>query len=306
MEYISNNCYKEGIRVGNKLKSFFAALGYLLIAFIIQVLVSVIGGMLIGLQYAYKQSHNDLMNMEQQGMTNVVNEVAGKLNYILLISSIVTVLIFLIIYAIRKKKLTEEILLKKTKLMNIVIAALIGTSVWLFNSGVLALLQLNGLLMEQIQGMNEILNPLTEANLFIMILTIGIVAPFAEEFLFRGVIYRTLSKNISIPATIIIQGVLFGIYHANLIQGVYASLLGIIFGFITYKTQSLWPAIIAHMINNTIAVIIPTVMGDIFNTTSCMIFIIIGLIGTITTIFFINKNNPKVIEENIEMNQFII
>jgi len=252
--------------MGNKLKSFFAALGYLLMAFIIQVLVSVIGGMLIGLQYAYKQSHN----MEQQGMTNVVNEIAGKLNYILLISSIVTVLIFLIIYAIRKKKLTEEILLKKTKPMNMVIAVLIGTSVWLFNSGILVLLQLNGLLMEQFQGMNEILNPLTEGNLFIMVLTIGIVAPFAEEFLFRGVIYRTLSKNISIPVTIIIQGVLFGIYHGNLIQGVYASLLGIIFGFITHKTQSLWPAIIAHMTNNTIAVIIPAVMGDIFNTTSCM------------------------------------
>ncbi|WP_461612073.1 lysostaphin resistance A-like protein [Clostridium sp. Marseille-QA1073] len=292
--------------MGNKLKSFFAALGYLLMAFIIQVLVSIVGGMLIGLQYVYKQSHNDLLNMEQQGMTNVVNEVAGKLNYILLISSIVTVLIFLIIYAIRKKKLTEEILLKKTKLMNIVTAVLIGTCVWLFNSGVLALLQLNGLLMEQFQGMNEILNPLTEGNLFIMVLTIGIVAPFAEEFLFRGVIYRTLSKNISIPVTIIIQGILFGIYHANLIQGVYASLLGIIFGFITYKTQSLWPAIIAHMTNNTIAVIIPTLMGDIFNTTSCMIFVIIGLIGTITTIFFINKNNPKVIEENMGIDQFII
>lgn len=288
--------------MGNKLKSFFAALGYLLMAFIIQVLVSVIGGMLIGLQYAYKQSHN----MEQQGMTNVVNEIAGKLNYILLISSIVTVLIFLIIYAIRKKKLTEEILLKKTKPMNMVIAVLIGTSVWLFNSGILVLLQLNGLLMEQFQGMNEILNPLTEGNLFIMVLTIGIVAPFAEEFLFRGVIYRTLSKNISIPVTIIIQGVLFGIYHGNLIQGVYAGLLGIIFGFITHKTQSLWPAIIAHMTNNTIAVIIPAVMGDIFNTTSCMIFVIIGLIGTIITIFFINKNNPKVIEENVEINQFII
>lgn len=292
--------------MGNKIKSFFAALGYLLMAFIIQVLVSIVGGMLIGLQYVYKQSHNDLLNVEQQGMTNVVNEVARNLNYILLISSIVTVLIFLLIYKIRKRKLAEEILLKKTKLMNIAIAVLIGTSVWLFNSGVLALLQLNGLLMEQFQGMNEILNPLTEANLFIMILTIGIVAPFAEEFLFRGVIYRTLSKNISIPVTIIIQGVLFGIYHGNLIQGVYASLLGIIFGFITYRTQSLWPAIIAHMINNTIAVIIPTVMGNIFNTTSCMIFIIIGLIGTIITIFFINKNNPKVIEENMETNQFII
>jgi membrane protease YdiL (CAAX protease family) len=292
--------------MGNKLKSFFAALGYILMAFIIQVLAAIAGGIIIGLQHDYTQIYNDVVNVEEQGMNNVVNEVAGNLNYILLISSIVTVLIFLIIYAIRKKKLAEEILIKKTKLMNIAIAALIGTSVWLFNSGVLVFLQLNGMLMKEFQGMNEILNPLTKGNLFIMILTIGIVVPFAEEFLFRGVIYRTLSKNISIPATIIIQGVLFGIYHGNLIQGAYASLLGIIFGFITYKTQSLWPAIIAHMTNNTIALIIPAAMGNIFNTTTCIIFAIIGLSGTITTIFFINKNNPKVVEENMEANQFII
>ncbi|WP_291582664.1 CPBP family intramembrane glutamic endopeptidase [Clostridium sp. UBA6640] len=256
--------------MGNKVKSFFAALGCFLIGFIIQAFMPVI---------------------------------EGKMNYILLISYIVTVVIFLPIYMIRKKNLTEEILLKKTKPMNIAIAALIGISIWLVNSGVLALLQLNGLFMEQFQAMNEILDPLTKENLFIMILVIGIVAPLVEEFLFRGVIYRTLSKNISIPVTIIIQGILFGIYHGNLIQGVYASLLGIIFGFITYKTQSLWPVIITHMTNNTIVVIIPTIMGDIYNTTSCIMFIIIGLIGIIITIFFINKNNPKVIEENMGINQ---
>ena len=59
-----------------------------------------------------------------------------------------------------------------------------------------------------------------ESNIFLTILVVGIVAPFAEELLFRGIIYKTLSKSMSIPAVIIIQGVLFGVYHMNLVQGI--------------------------------------------------------------------------------------
>ncbi|WP_322545678.1 CPBP family intramembrane glutamic endopeptidase, partial [Clostridium perfringens] len=112
------------------------------------------------------------------------------------------------------------------------------------------------------------------------ILTVGIVAPFAEEFLFRGVVYKTLSKNISLKWTIVIQGILFGIYHGNLIQGIYAAFLGIIFGFVTYKTKSLIPAIIMHMVNNTIAVILPAFISEYLMSTGTNIgFIVVGSIG---------------------------
>ncbi|MDZ5000433.1 CPBP family intramembrane metalloprotease, partial [Clostridium perfringens] len=206
--------------------------------------------------------------------------------------SIVTVLVFMLIYKIRKKKLKEEILLRKTNSTNIIIAAGLGLSVWLFNSGVLTLIQNNGLLPSYFAKMEEMLSPLSDGSVFIAILTVGIVAPFAEEFLFRGVVYKTLSKNISLKWTIVIQGILFGIYHGNLIQGIYAAFLGIIFGFVTYKTKSLIPAIIMHMVNNTIAVILPAFISEYLMSTGTNIgFIVVGSIGMIISLFFITKKN---------------
>ncbi len=225
-----------------------------------------------------------------------------KANYLLLIYSIITVLIFLLMYAIRKKKISEEILFRKAKVSNISTAVVVGASMWLFNSGVLALIESNGLFTNHFQVMNSILGPLSQGSIFIVILTVGIVAPFAEEFLFRGVVYRTLSKNIPMSATIIIQGVLFGIYHGNFIQGSYATLLGIIFGYMTYKTKSIWPAIVAHMINNTGAIVIPMIIGNNFNNTmGYVVFAIIGLIGVLGSIFILIKCNPSKIENHVDI-----
>lgn len=282
--------------MGSKLKSFFSALGYLLIAGIIQGIV----GFLVASTGGKKYRYDELVNIEQPNIVNIINESITSLNYILLISSIIIIIIFSLIYKAKDKKITNEILLKKTKSINIKISVLVGIFVWAFNFGIVTLLKLNGLIMEELQWLNEISNPLSKINIFFLILVIGIVVPFSEEFLFRGIVYKTLSKNITIPSTIIIQGILFGIFHGNLVQGFYTSLLGIILGFLTYKTQSLIPSIIAHMTNNIIAITIPVIMGKVFNNTVFIIFAIVGLIGIIITLFFINKNNPKVIEEKIK------
>ncbi|GAA0084474.1 hypothetical protein UT300007_09130 [Clostridium sp. CTA-7] len=277
-----------------KFKSFFAAVGYLLLAFVIQIAVFVIGGIAIGVYYVVKSLTQDgaelVSNLDN--MDVMINQIVGLTSTMLLISSIATVLVFMLIYKIRKKKLKEEILLRKTNSTNIIIAVGLGLSVWLFNSGVLTLIQNNGLLPSYFAKMEEMLSPLSEGSVFIAILTVGIVAPFAEEFLFRGVVYKTLSKNISLKWTIVIQGILFGIYHGNLIQGIYAAFLGIIFGFATYKTKSLIPAIIMHMVNNTIAVILPAFISEYLMSTGTNIgFIVVGSIGMIISLFFITKKN---------------
>lgn len=277
-----------------KFKSFFAAIGYLLFAFVIQIVVFMIGGITIAIYNMLKSLTQDgaelVSNLDN--MDNMVNQIIGLTSTMLLISSIVTVLVFMLIYKIRKKNLKEEILLRKTNSTNIIIAAGLGLSAWLFNSGVLTLIQNKGLLPSYFAKMEEILSPLSEGSVFIAILTVGIVAPFAEEFLFRGVIYKTLNKNISIKWTIILQAVFFGIFHGNLIQGAYATFLGIIFGFVTYKTKSLIPAIIMHMVNNTIAVILPAFISEYLMSTGTNIgFIVVGSIGMIISLFFITKKN---------------
>jgi membrane protease YdiL (CAAX protease family) len=53
---------------------------------------------------------------------------------------------------------------------------------------------------------------------------------------------------------IIIAAIIFGAIHMNPQQIVYATLLGIIFGWIYYRTRSLLPVIVGHVLNNSVAV----------------------------------------------------
>lgn len=273
-----------------KLKSFFAAVGYLFITFGVQLIVSMIGAIVIGIIYAVKNI--DEISTNAPNADEITNQMLGATNYILLASSIITVLVFLLIYKIRKKSFKEELQIVKTTKINLVIGIALGISAWLFNAGALSLVQEAGIFQEHFSKMESILAPLSEGNIFIALLTVGIVAPFTEEFMFRGVIFKTLNKNISILWTIIIQALFFGIFHGNLIQGTYATMLGLIFGYITYKTKSLWPAIIMHMVNNTIATLSPFILKNVPSTINILvIFIVIGAIGIITSLYFVKKNN---------------
>lgn len=85
----------------------------------------------------------------------------------------------------------------------------------------------------------------------------ALMAPLGEECLLRGMVLRNLQKyKFSVTAAIIIQGVLFGVIHGNLIQGIYAIPLGILYGYVAYRTKSVWPSIMMHFINNSISQIV--------------------------------------------------
>ena len=284
-----------------KLESFFGAVGYLFITFLIQLTVSIVAGIMIGFVYLFKNANE--ITTTGVNTDEIINKATGLTNYILLVSSIVTVAVFLLIYKSRKKNVKEELQIVKTSKSNIIIGVGLGISVWLFNTGLMSLVQEAGLLKEHFSIMENMLAPLSEGSIFISLLTVGIVAPFTEEFIFRGVIFKTLNKNISTLGTIIIQALFFGIFHGNLIQGIYATLLGVVLGYITYRTRSLWPAIIIHIINNTIATISPFILNNVPSTMTILIsFIIIGALGITILIYFINKINIRYKSKFISIN----
>lgn len=281
----------------SKVKSFFVSLLYMLIGFAVQMVVAIIGGSIVSVIYLSKQdlSKVDIGGVEQ--LTAVTNEIMKSMNYILLVSSIVTVLTFMLIYKIRKQKLWSEIQVKSTKPINYGVALILGVSVWLFNMGFVSVLSMTGLFQSSFDAMEQSLSFVGDSNVFVSILVIGIVAPFTEELMFRGAIFKTLSKSMPITAVIILQGVLFGVYHMNLVQGMYATLLGILFGYVTYKTKSLWPAIIMHMVNNTVSTIAPSIVGENLDSTFAVIMLlIIGFIITFAGTVLIIKNNKPVVE----------
>lgn len=74
-----------------------------------------------------------------------------------------------------------------------------------------------------------------------------VTAPILEELLVRGILYRNLKKVLQNPyAAIVCASLLFGILHGNLVQGLFAFLIGLYLNWVYEAEGSLPPAILAH------------------------------------------------------------
>ena len=100
------------------------------------------------------------------------------------------------------------------------------------------------------------------------IISITIMAPLVEELLFRGAIQGyMLRKGMKPLNAILIASTIFGIVHMNPIQIPFAFAIGLIFGWLYYRTGSVVPGIIGHFINNSIACLqMATLTEEEFNT----------------------------------------
>lgn len=91
---------------------------------------------------------------------------------------------------------------------------------------------------------------LSTASPVLMILAVCIVGPIAEELVFRGMIFGKLRRAFSFWPAAIISGIMFGVFHMNIMQGVYASVLGVLLAYVYEKTQTIFGSIFFHIVFN--------------------------------------------------------
>ena len=103
----------------------------------------------------------------------------------------------------------------------------------------------------------KIIDAVSTDMFVIRIIAALIVAPIIEELVFRGILFFKLRIAIPRVLAILISATVFGIAHFNLVQGVYATLLGIVFAIIYDRTGKLIYPIFAHMAANTFALFAP-------------------------------------------------
>ena len=98
-------------------------------------------------------------------------------------------------------------------------------------------------------------------NMFLAFLTVAIAASILEEVLFRGIILDGFLKNYSPWKAIFWSATLFGLVHMNPYQFLLALLIGMVMGWIYWKTGSLWLCILVHFVNNSFGFIVGWFLG---------------------------------------------
>ena len=121
------------------------------------------------------------------------------------------------------------------------------------------------------------------------ILYTGILVPILEELIFRLLIFKVLRKWIPFVWAMLISAFLFGLYHGNLVQFVYASLCGLFLAYVYETYGSLLAPIIAHMVMNIVVCAMAKIGGftwifegvarTIVVTVVCVVLAVLSVLG---------------------------
>jgi membrane protease YdiL (CAAX protease family) len=89
------------------------------------------------------------------------------------------------------------------------------------------------------------------------------LAPLAEELVFRGAVLRALLRwNSRHWVGISISALLFALIHMNPAQMPHAFLIGLLLGWMYYRTDSIVPGVVYHWVNNTVAYVLFNLYPD--------------------------------------------
>lgn len=127
-------------------------------------------------------------------------------------------------------------------------------------------------------------NAFYSSTIWVELFGSALVTPFLEELLHRGVVYGRLRRMMGTKASVLLSALLFAGLHFNLVQFIYAFLMGILFALFVEKTGKLYPAIFAHIIANGVAIIRTetgflneTVDGSLFAWIVSLVLLIVGV-----------------------------
>ena len=104
--------------------------------------------------------------------------------------------------------------------------------------------------------MNTFLSVTSLGGLLMNLLMISIIPAIGEEFLFRGIIQKLFTdwfRNYHVA--ILITAAIFSFLHFQFLGFLPRLFLGILFGYLMVWTGSVWAPVLAHFVNNSLAVV---------------------------------------------------
>jgi hypothetical protein len=139
----------------------------------------------------------------------------------------------------------------------------------------------------------------------LMLLYSVVLAPIGEELMFRGVTMRQARKAVPFWAANLLQAFLFGVFHLNWIQGIYAFALGLVLGIVCEKGGSIYYSLLFHILFNFWGTVIGELLGDIDDSGIAglvifllmIVFIILG-----TLLFKVGMKKRTVLIEKLDHN----
>ena len=220
-----------------KLRNLRRAIGYVLLFLAVQFACSLVAS--IGAQIYFQTTAPDRA-------AELYDAFASDYSTVILLSSqVLTILIIMALAKLRGMPLWALVQggqnIGRRQVACLLMAGACGN---ILTTGAMELLPLPQQLME---SYNQASQGLNTSLLWADLLSVAIFAPLVEELIFRGLVLSRLRKAMPAWLAVLLQGLVFGFVHGQLVWIVYATLFGLLLGYVRLRTDSLKASILLHM-----------------------------------------------------------
>ncbi len=106
-----------------------------------------------------------------------------------------------------------------------------------------------------VKAMQDLVQINSLADGIVLFLAAVVIAAIAEEMLFRGMLQTSFEYFIDPAMAIVISAIIFALVHFNPWSAIQFTMMGIVLGYMTWITKSIWPAVILHGTNNFLSLV---------------------------------------------------
>lgn len=165
-----------------------------------------------------------------------------------------------------KRSILQTYSFRKTKFMNFVAALFMGCGTMLI--GIILTSFVSMLFPTEAEMVSSgLMNELMSDNELLTFAVVALTPAICEEMLFRGFLFSAFRGRHKIVVSVLLTAVIFGVYHMSIVRFFTTALLGAALAVIVYYSDSIFPAMMMHAINNGIAVLQmyhPDTMENVF------------------------------------------
>lgn len=167
---------------------------------------------------------------------------------------------------------------------------LIGVQAVSMALGLNILISLSGLM--SISSYNDTSVNQYSIPVWLGLLLYGLISPGVEELLFRTVFYGRMKRRFNILISVVVSSMFFGLYHRNLVQGIYGFLMGVFMCLACEYVHSVVGAFLMHAVAN-LTIYLLGMSGMLITLNSavyCVVFLGIGILTLAAEVYYSSQS----------------
>ncbi len=241
----------------------YPGLTYLVVCFIVEVIAAVWIAFSTVARYdadALGSEMNEIINSMLEQTLSVVLELQ-------VLAAAITLPLLILYYRRDRKREAEAGRMRRFTAVpswQYLLAAVLGMTACLAGNNLVAV---SGLYQVS-DAYTEISELLYGGKLMVELVGLGVIVPLVEELIFRGLMYRRMREYLNISTAAVVCSLIFGFYHGNLVQGIYAFCLSLLMIYVYERFHSMLAPVLFHVAANLLSVIVSEtgILDEVYRT----------------------------------------